>query len=89
MAPLYDGPIAFLSTLGVVGVVPTGPDGLSTANVQALSLNGESCDDSTVPDDELESVSNSIAADEEGGIYAVTSHGVYGFRWDGERLSQV
>ena len=72
-----DGRIAFATELGVVGVVPRQPARMNADELQVLSLNGDACTDPAVEDDQLESVSNSIAADEQGGIYVVTSAAQY------------
>lgn len=72
-----DGRIAFATELGVVGVVPRQPARMTAEALQVLSLNGDACADEAVEDDQLESVSNSIAADEQGGIYVVTSAAQY------------
>ena len=72
-----DGRIAFATELGVVGVVPRQPARMTAEELQVLSLNGDACTDPAVEDDQLESVSNSIAADEQGGIYVVTSAAQY------------
>ncbi len=69
----YDGYVAFATEQGVTGTVPRQPGRMTDANVRTLSFNGARCADATVPLDELETVSNSIAADERGGIYVVTS----------------
>jgi hypothetical protein len=69
----YDGHVAFASELGSVGVVPRRLDQLDAAHVKTLKLCGEV-------------VSNSISADEKGGIYVVTSKHMHKFQWDGETL---
>ena len=83
----YDGQIAFATENGVVGVVPRDPDRMNAGNLRTLSLNGKDC--AGGPDGEVETVSNSIAADENGGIYVVTSHAMYRIDWDGGHLSQA
>jgi hypothetical protein len=69
----YDGHIAFASELGAVGVVPRRLDRLDAAHLKTLKLCGET-------------VSNSISADETGGIYVVTSKHMHRVQWDGETL---
>lgn len=70
----YDGYIAFATELGVVGTVPRQPKKMKKKNVRTLYFNSEQkCADESIPTDQLEEVSNSIAADENGGIYVVTS----------------
>jgi hypothetical protein len=69
----YSGEIAFATEQGVVGVLPREPDAMRADTVATTSLNGDACDDASVPAADLETVSNSLAADEDGGIYVVTS----------------
>ena len=69
----YDGYIAFVTEQGIVGTVPRQPDDMTVDNLRLLSLNRGACADESVPPENLETVSNSVAADEEGGIYIVTS----------------
>ena len=78
----YDGHVAFASERGAVGVVPRGLARLKPANVRTLQLN----EDCGAPADDLEIVSNSISADESGGIYVVTSKAMHRVQWDGKRL---
>ncbi|HSE07337.1 MAG TPA: hypothetical protein VLB29_01615 [Nocardioidaceae bacterium] len=86
---LYDGMVAFATELGVVGVVPRQPRRMRPANLRTLSQNGAACADTGVDRSELEQVSNSIAADERGGIYVVTSKAQYKYRWNGQRLRRT
>ena len=69
----YDGYVAFVTEQGIVGAVPRQPERMTLDNLRLLSLNRAACADGSVPADALETVSNSIAADEDGGIYIVTS----------------
>jgi hypothetical protein len=85
---LHDGMVAFATQQGVIGVIPRRPERMGADNIEVLSLNGERCADRALPDDELERISNSIAIDEQGGIYAVTSRAMYKVRWDGDGLSR-
>ncbi len=66
----YDGYIAFATERGVVGTVPHQPRKMRKANLRTINLNQGRCG---ADDEDLETVSNSIAADERGGIYVVTS----------------
>lgn len=84
----YDGHIAFASERGAVGVVPRTPDALTPGNVEVVQLNDGRCADGA-PADPLEIVSNSIAADEDGGVYVVTSKAMHRIDWDGERLHRA
>ena len=83
----YDGHIAFATENGVVGVVPRQPDRMTAEHLRTFSVNGADC--AAGPDGEPETVSNSIAADEDGGIYVVTSHAMYRINWDGQQLTQA
>ena len=69
----YSGRLAFVTAQGMVGVVPRQPGRMTENNLRILSLNGSRCAASGVATESLEQVSNSIAADEDGGIYVVTS----------------
>lgn len=82
----YDGRIAFATENGVVGVVPRQPERMDAEHLRTFSINGEDC--AGGPAGEVETVSNSIAADENGGIYVVTSHAMYRIDWKNNRLSQ-
>ena len=86
---LYDGMVAFATELGVVGVVPRQPGRMRRANVRTISQNGADCDNPAVERNDLEQISNSIAADENGGIYVVTSKAQYKYRWNGRRLGRA
>lgn len=69
----YDGMIAFATNFGRVGVVsPNFGD-------YALYPINQNCEIA-------ETISNSIAADESGGIYVVTDKAVYRINWDGKSL---
>jgi hypothetical protein len=78
----YDGMVAFVTDLGTVGVIDRS---LSPDSARFLSLN-EGAGPST-PADELEHVSNSIAACEKGGIYVVTDKHMYRVQWTGSGLT--
>ncbi len=82
----YDGQVAFATEQGRVGVVPRQPDRMTADNLVVYSINGPDC--SGGPAGAVETVSNSIAADEQGGIYVVTSHAMYRIDWDGHALTQ-
>jgi hypothetical protein len=70
----YDGYIAFATENGVVGTIPRQPAKMSQGNLRTISLNGAAaCANADDPDADLQTVSNNIAADENGGIYIVTS----------------
>lgn len=69
----YDGYVAFATEQGVIGVLPRVPSRMTAASVKTVSVNGARCRDASIPVERLETVSNSVAADEDGGIYVVTS----------------
>lgn len=83
----YDGHVVFATELGVIGVVPRDPERMRPDEVRTLSLNGDRCDDEGVETDELEAISNTIATDEDGGIYVVSSAATYRLDWDGNQLT--
>jgi hypothetical protein len=87
---LPDGNLAIVTKQAAVGVIPSDAVGMDAANLVALpSENGAACTDPLVADDDLETVSNSIAADENGGIYVVTNAAVIKYQWDGTSLTKV
>jgi hypothetical protein len=86
---LFDGRIAFASALGVVGTVPREPARMTAANLVTVSINGERCATASAEDSSLDQVSNSIAADERGGIFVVTSKAMYRIDWDGTALRRT
>ena len=70
----YDGYIAFVTENGVVGTIPRQPSRMKQANLRTVSLNrAAACAAADDPATDLQTVSNNIAADENGGIYIVTS----------------
>ncbi len=87
-AMLWDGRVAFATQLGIVGTVPRQPSRMNAEEVRTLSINGARCAGAKETDSSLDQVSNSIAADEDGGIYVVTSKAQYKFVASGDRLRQ-
>ena len=75
----YTGEVAFATVQGMVGVVPREPERMNNGNLAVASINGKYCDDSALADDQLEEVSNSLSADEDGGIYVVSARAQYRF----------
>jgi hypothetical protein len=73
LMPTWDGHVAFVTTHGLVGVVAPS---LDPASARYLRLAGER-------------VSNSIAADETGGVYVVTDKAMHRVQWTGQRLSRA
>lgn len=86
MSLTYGGDLAFATELGNVFVIPADadPNDLGEIAVASANLN---CPTTDIAD--LEIVSNSIAADENGGIYVVTSAAMYRYQWDGTTLEQT
>jgi hypothetical protein len=79
----YRGRVAFATQNGVVGTVPRDPARMTADRVRLLSIN-EDC-----AADDLEQVSNSISADERGGVYVVTSTALYRFADSRDGIRQV
>ncbi len=80
----YDGKIVLATAQGQIVVIPRKPERMTPDRIHVLSLNGAACDNPAVPLSHLEQVSNSIAADEKGGIYVVTSKMMRKVKWDGD-----
>lgn len=85
LSVLPDGMVALATRNGVVAVVPRRPERQTAADVHAVKLD-KRCDDPSVPTEEIEENSNSIASDEDGGIYVVTNRAQYRVDWNGKRL---
>lgn len=75
----YDGRLAFATKQGVVGTLPRKASQMSADALRSHSINAAACGDPTIPAEDLEGVSNSVAADENGGVYVVTSKALYRF----------
>lgn len=87
MALTYDGHIAFATEFGNVFVIPVDAEqGDVVGSIPVISTN-PNC--ATADPTTLETVSNNIAVDEDGGIYVVTSAAQYRFDWDGSTLTQA
>lgn len=84
MSLTYDGQLAFATELGNLFVIPSDADPDELGEVPVISTN-QDC--ATADEAELEIVSNSVAVDESGGIYVLTSAAMYRFNWDGSALS--
>ncbi|UCF46526.1 MAG: TolC family protein [Myxococcales bacterium] len=84
MSLTYDGHLAFATELGNLFVIPADADPDNLGDVPVISTNP---DCATADRADLEIVSNSIAIDEDGGIYLVTSAAMYRFDWDGDALT--
>ena len=86
MSLTYDGHLAFATELGNLFVISADADPDDLGEVPVISTNP---DCATADRADLEIVSNSIAIDESGGIYLVTSAAMYRFDWDGKALTQA
>ena len=84
MSLTHDGYLAFATELGNLFVISADADPNDLGDVPVASTN-ESC--ATAEAGSLEIVSNSIAVDEDGGIYVLTSAAMYRFDWDGSGLT--
>lgn len=82
MTMTYTGEVAFATVQGMVGTVPREPERMTEENLEVGSINGERCPDPSVATSELEEVGNSISADEDGGIYIVSTEAQYRFDLD-------
>ncbi|NNE20500.1 MAG: hypothetical protein HKN10_18690 [Myxococcales bacterium] len=84
MSLTYDGQLAFATELGNLFIIPSDADPNDLGDVPVISAN-QDC--ATADEADLEIVSNSVAVDENGGIYVLTSVAMYRFDWDGGTLS--
>jgi hypothetical protein len=84
----YDGHVVFATRLGIVGVVPRWPEQMNDENVRTFAINGERCGDEDVDEEDLEEIANTLATDEDGGIYVQTSKATWRVDWDGESLTE-
>jgi len=89
MTLTYDDYLAFATEQGVLGVIPRDPALMTPAHLVTVSVNGADCANMAIPTEDLEIVSNSVAADEHGGLYLLTSEAMYKYQWDGTSLTQV
>lgn len=84
MTLTYDGKVAFVTDLATVGVIDRS---LDPRTARYINLNVERGCGPGTPLEELEHVSNSIAACERGGIYVVTDRRMYRVQWTGKKLT--
>lgn len=75
----YGGFVALATERGAVGTIPRRPQRMRDSRLRSINVNEGRCEK---PDDALETISNSIAADERGGIYVVTSKRMRRFNHD-------
>jgi hypothetical protein len=83
----WDGQVAFATVHGVVGVFPDDPARMTAANVKSTTVTPRST--CTAGNAAREEVSNSIGADENGGIYTVTSAAQYKHVFNGKAVRQA
>jgi hypothetical protein len=86
MSLTYDGYLAFATELGNLFVISPDADPDNLGEVPVVSTT-ENC--ATANEADIEIVSNSVAVDESGGIYLLTSAAMYRFDWDGRALTQA
>lgn len=71
---LYDGSLVFVTRLGVVGVI-------DTTNIDNMVSAGSALQLTTTPS-KTHQISNSLAVDEQGGIYIVSDSHMFKAQWD-------
>ena len=82
----YDDHLAIVTELGMVAVLPRQLESVSDDDIQQYALNGENC---ATKQDNVDIVSNSLAVDEAGGLFVVTSQHMVRLQWDGTTLSET
>ncbi|MCP4360911.1 MAG: hypothetical protein GY796_23125, partial [Chloroflexi bacterium] len=82
----YDDHIAIVTQLGMVGVLPRQLENVNIEEIKSIAINGEKCVTGT---GELEIVSNSLAIDEAGGLFVVTSQNMMRLDWNGSALTET
>ncbi len=85
MSLTYDEQLVFVTELGNLFVISPDADPNDLGDIPVISAN-QGC--RTADPNDLEIVSNSLAADEDGGLYVLTSAAMYRFDWDGRSLSR-
>ena len=83
----WSGQVAFATAYGVVGVFPDDPSKMDAGHVKAITVTPRST--CTAGNPAREEISNSIAADEHGGIYTVTSAAQYKHVFNGTTIKQA
>ncbi len=86
MSLAYDGSLVFATELGNLFVLSPDADPNDLGDIPVASAN-DNC--ATADPADLEIVSNSVAVDESGGIYLLTSAAMYRFNWDGSTLTRA
>lgn len=85
---LWNGRVAFVTEHGMVGTVPRQISRMNDKNLVMASINTrEECASGEVS--KLETVSNSLAADETGGIFPVTDHAQYRYNFRDGKLTRA
>lgn len=82
MTATFDGHLAFATELGNLFVLPLDATDDDLTDLPVISVNDCAAGEPT------EVVGNSLAADEDGGIYLVSSAQMYRFDWDGTSLRE-
>ena len=86
MTLTFDEQLVFATELGNLFVISPDADPDELGEVPVASAN-EGCETADAAEQEI--VSNSVAADEDGGIYLLTSAAMYRFDWDGSSLTRA
>ncbi len=86
MSLTYDGYLAFVTEFGNLFVISPDADPDNLGEVPLISTT-ENC--AAADEADIEIVSNSLAIDEAGGIYLLTSVAMYRFDWNGKELTPV
>lgn len=90
LAHTYDGNVVIGTSLGNILVLPADPALWDGDPLATHSINGSRCGNGAGRDDPgKELMSNTIAVDEKGGVYAVSDKALYRLQWDGSRLTPV
>jgi len=84
MSLTYDAQLVFATELGNLFVIPSDADPNNLGDIPVVSTNPACPTDS---EEGLELVSNSLATDEDGAIYLLTSAAMYRFDWNGSALT--
>lgn len=82
----YDDHLAIVTERGMVAILPRQLEKVTDKDLRQYAINEPNCAAQT---DNLEMVSNSLAVDETGGIFIVTSQHMIRLDWDGQTLSEA
>ncbi len=86
---LWDGRVVFVTSQGILGIVPREPKRMTNDELVITSLNGDRCSDARVPTSALETVSNSVSVDESGGVYPISNKAQYRFNVKGATIKRA